>query len=527
MNLNFSIIPNAEAPLPPNPTIYPPCGPVTGVFRKNVTSYKGIPFAKPPVGPLRFRPPEPAPAWISPRECFEFSDKCLQFGGILADLPPMYSAIGKSEDCLYLNVWTPATEPGEKRPVYVYVHGGGFATGSGSELMFDGTNMAERGVVVVTFNYRLGAFGFLTLGAMEEESGSAGNFGLLDQIQALKWVRENIEAFGGDPENITLGGESAGAFSVTGLLLSPLAKGLFHRAIVESGSILSIGAFCTRAKGNLAKSIAMGKDFAQIFGADDSPEGLEKLREAPAEAMAYLSMIKADRALPLRFSFWPVFDGVILPKDPMQALKNGDYNAVDLLIGYNTNEATLFFKSNNNFGSYQMMIYDLFGADNAPAVFERFPIEDERKAERQLEAIFTHTGFILGMRIIADYFADAGRNVFFYNFNYDPAILKIVGLDTAHSLELPFVFGNAIGKMRISKISILSDQMQTHWTNFMKTGNPNTGGEYKNMMFWPFYNTRTRQLMVFDKELSNKTMPDADTLDFLQNLLYGEKPYYL
>ena len=123
------------------------------------------------------------------------------------------------------------------------------------------------------------------------------------------------------------------------------------------------------------------------------------------------------------------------------------------------------------------------------------------------------------MRIIADYFADAGRSVFFYNFNYDPAILKIVGLDTAHSLELPFVFGNAIGKMRISKISILSDQMQTHWTNFMKTGNPNTGGEYKNMMFWPFYNTRTRQLMVFDKELSNKTMPDADTLDFLQNLL--------
>ena len=242
----------------------------------------------------------------------------------------MYSAFGKSEDCLYLNVWTPATAPGEKRPVYVYVHGGGFATGSGSELMFDGTNMAERGVVVVTFNYRLGAFGFLTLGAMEEESGSIGNLGLLDQIQALKWVRENIEAFGGDPENITLGGESAGAFSVTGLLLSPLAKGLFHRAIVESGSILSIGAFCTRAKGNLAKSIAMGKDFAQIFGADDSPEGLEKLREAPAEAMAYLSMIKADRALPLRFSFWPVFDGAILPKDPMQALKNGDYNAVDL-----------------------------------------------------------------------------------------------------------------------------------------------------------------------------------------------------
>lgn len=526
MNLTFKKIVQ-EASFPATPIAFPPCGPVKGTHKRGISNYKGIPYAKPPIGDLRFCPPVPAPAWVEPRDCFEFSDKCLQFGGILADLPPMYSANGKSEDCLYLNVWTPSVSDEDKYPVYVYIHGGGFATGSGSELMFDGSNMAERGIVVVTLNYRLGAFGFLALNAMLEESGSIGNFGLLDQILALKWVKENIAAFGGDPKNITLGGESAGAFSVTGLLLSPLAKNLFNRAIIESGSILSIGSFCTRAKGNLKKSITMGRDFAQIFDATDSAEGLEKLREAPAEALAYLSMVKADRALPLRFSFWPVYDGIILPKDPISALKKGDYNAVNLLLGYNTDESTLFFKSNNNFGSYQMMVYDIFGAENAPTIFKKFPVEDERKAQKQLEALFTYSGFILGMRIFADYYAKAGLNVFFYNFNYDPTILKIVGLDTAHSLELPFVFGNAIGKMRISKISILSDQMQTHWTNFMKTGNPNSGGDYKNMLYWPLYNKSSRQLMVFDKDLSNKTMPNKESLDLLEDLLFNNKPYYL
>ncbi|MDO4289324.1 MAG: carboxylesterase family protein [Eubacterium sp.] len=505
----------------------PPCGPVVGQIKKGISVFKGIPYAKPPVGELRFRPPQRRPVWTEPLECFEFGDRCLQYGGILADLTPMYTSEGKSEDCLYLNVWTPAKRYEDAYPVYVYIHGGGFATGSGSEIMFDGASLAKRGVVVVTLNYRLGALGFLALEALRQEIGTTGNYGLMDQILALTWVKENIASFGGDPDNVTLGGESAGAFSVTGLLLSPAAQGLFHRAVIESGAILSIGAFCQRTQGNLDKSIAMGKELAAIFGASDSPEGLEILRALPPEALAHLSMIKSDQNLPLRFSFWPVFDGVLLPADPMAALRHQKFNAVDLLLGYNTNESTLFIKNTANTGAYVTMIYDIFGPEGAAKIFERFPLSEEKQARRVLEELFTITGFTLGMRIFADYFAEAGKSVYFYNFNYDPAILKIVGLDTAHALELPFVFGNLLGGLPFGKISALSDQMQTHWTNFMKNGDPNVGDIYKNTIYWPEYQKNHRQMMVFDTRLSTAVMPGEEQLDFIEALLFGENPRYL
>lgn len=529
--MDFDLTITDEKQATPNPVCYPGCGPVIGQNRRDIISFKGIPYGTPPTGDLRFKPPLPAKPWTEPKECFEFGSKCYQYGYMLADLPSMYSSEGKSEDCLYLNVWTPAmtdaSSLGQKYPVYVYIHGGGFTTGSGGELMFDGTNMAKRGIVVVTINYRLGAFGFLALESLLAESGTTGNYGLMDQILALQWVNENIGAFGGDATNITIGGESAGAFSVTALLMSPLSSGLFRRAIIESGSILSIGAFATRSKGNLKRSIAMGQDFADIFDIADTPEGLKQLRALPPEVIGHLSMMKADRALPMRFAFWPVFDDAVLPVDPMDNLKKGKYNGVDILLGYNTDEATLFIKNNSSFGSYQFLSYEFFGARHAEAIQKAFPLFVEKDAEKVIESIFNYTGFILGMRIFADYFSEAGHNVYFYNFDYDPAILKIVGLDTAHSLELPFVFGNLVGKMKISRISILSDQMQTCWTNFMKHGDPNRGDTYKNQATWEPYDKEMRKMMVFGKKLIMKPMPDKDMLNFLEGLLFGTEPYYL
>ena len=505
----------------------PPCGPVAGPIKKGISVFKGIPYAKPPVDELRFRPPQKAEVWHEERLCEDFGSRCLQYGGILADLPPMYTSEGKSEDCLYLNVWTPSQHYEDAYPVYVYIHGGGFATGSGAELMFDGASLARRGIVVVTLNYRLGALGFLALESLKQESGLTGNYGLMDQIMALQWVQENIAHFGGDPDRVTVGGESAGAFSVTGLLLSPAAEGLFQRAVVESGAILSIGAFCPRTQGNLDKSIGLGREFAAVFGADDSPEGLEILRQVPAEAVAHLSMIKADQCLPLRFSFWPVFDGVLLPEDPMAALKAHKFNAVDLLLGYNTNESSLFIKNTANAGAYTAMVYQIFGLENAARIFKRFPLTEERQSRQVLEELFTAAGFTLGMRIFADHFADAGRFVYFYNFNYDPAILKIVGLDTAHALELPFVFGNFLGNLPFGRLSALSDQMQTHWTNFMKSGDPNLGDIYKDMIYWPEYQREQRQMMIFDTHLAVGELPGADTLDFIEECLLGSHPRYL
>lgn len=510
-----------------NPTANPPCGPVIGQSKRGVATYKGIPYAADTTGELRFAPPQPLDPWQEPRECFDFGPRCYQYGNILADLPPMYSSEGKSEDCLSLNIWTPATSPSENLPVYVYIHGGGFSTGSGGELMFDGTNMASgRGVIVVTINYRLGALGFLALESLKTEQGTTGNYGLLDQIAALHWLQDNITAFGGDPDNVTIGGESAGAFSVSALLLSPLAAGLFKRAILESGSILSLAAFAPRGKGNMAKNIAMGQDLLSVFGIEDTPEGLAQLRSLGPEALAHLSMIKADQALPLRFAFWPTFDGVVLPKDPMQALAEGKVNQCDLLLGYNTAESTLFIRGNANFGSYQYLIYNIFGPQHAAEAFNLFPLTDEKNAERVMEDIFTHVGFVLGMRVLADAYAQAGNAVFFYNFDYDPAVLKIVGLDSAHTLELPFVFGNFVGKWRVSRLSILSDQMQSAWTNFMKHGNPNVGDEPKEPLLWEPYTLPRRDMMVFTKKRTMSPMPNVEILDQIERWLFGDEPYY-
>jgi para-nitrobenzyl esterase len=236
-------------------------GPITGEERDGVRSFKGIPFAALPVGELRWKPPQQTPPWTEPRACVEFGPACPQQG------KDLYGPVGEmNEDCLYLNVWTPATEDGVgRRPVMFWIHGGGFLFGSGGKPVYDGAELAKRGgVVVVTCNYRLGPFGFLAHPALTAESPqhTSGNYGLLDQIAALQWVQQNIGAFGGDPGCVTIFGQSAGGVSVCALMASPLAKGMFHRAIVHSGS----------APGNLHDRAAMeslGVEFAKRLGTDD------------------------------------------------------------------------------------------------------------------------------------------------------------------------------------------------------------------------------------------------------------------
>ncbi|MGV8906242.1 MAG: carboxylesterase/lipase family protein [Acetobacterium sp.] len=515
---------NNKPEFPRNPLITPPCGPMRGQYRKGISSYKGIPYATPPLRELRFQAPVPLPPWEHLRDCLKPGHTAMQMGGILVDTPGTYQMEGKSEDCLFLNVWTPATNPDDHYPVYVFIHGGAFATGSGTDMMYDGTRIAQEGVVVVTINYRLGALGFLATHGLYEEAGTTGNYGLLDQIQALRWVQENIEAFGGDPGQVTLGGESAGAFSVTGLMLSPLAKGLFHQAIVESGSIFSIPSFAPHNRGNLEKSMVNGQLLCDTFGVSDTLADLYKLRRIPEDALAAISMVKSDQsAAPAAFCFWPVYDGVVLPEDPIKALARGAVNPVKLLIGYNTNESSLFIKGHTNLGIYKMLCIEIFGSEKATAVMEHFPVDEDHSPLERLLEIYTHSAFVVGMVMMAKKYADLGEDVFFYNFDYDPAILKIVGLNTAHAMELPFVFGNGIGQHRATKLSNLSWIMQNSWVNFIKTGDPNFKEEYKGQVPWPKFNSEKKDIMVFDTHLSNKALPYQEDLDFLEKIMFGEE----
>src|ERR1700723_2476069 len=267
-----------------------------------VQIFKGIPYAAPPVGALRWKEPQPVASWQGVREATEFGARCMQ-GNVFGDM--VFRDAAPSEDCLYLNVWTPKASPDAKLPVMVWIYGGGFQAGATSEPRQDGEHLAHKGVVVVSMNYRLGIFGFFSHPALTKESPhhASGNYGLQDQAAALQWVRKNIAAFGGDPENLTIFGESAGSISVSALMVSPLSKGLIHRAIGESGALFG-------RKQNprpLADSERDGAKFAQSIGADT----LEKLR-----AMTSQQTLEAATKDKNAFHFGPNIDGYFIPESP-------------------------------------------------------------------------------------------------------------------------------------------------------------------------------------------------------------------
>ena len=347
-----------------------------------VRVYRGIPFARPPVGPLRWQPPQPVQPWQGIRDCTEFGPSCPQPPARI--VPEIQGA--KSEDCLYLNVWT-AASPGDNRPVLVWIHGGGFSIGSGAQRFYDGTHFAENGAVLVTINYRLGPFGFLAHPALSAESpqNASGNFGLLDQIAALTWVRHNIAAFGGDPDRVTIFGESAGGMSVGFLLASPLASGLFHRAILQSG-VPGAGSPLRDTTGPNPSAEATGIAVARELGipdpASDSPQTAARLRDVPAETLLEttnprVGLFGKGRRL------WPVVDGHVLPRPPDHLFARGVYNHVPVLLGSNADEGTLFLRQLpiQRPAGYQLLVRTLF-RDDAETVLSMFPVASPEEIPR-------------------------------------------------------------------------------------------------------------------------------------------------
>ena len=482
-------------------------GTLEGLEREGIMQFRGIPYAAAPIGERRFLAPLPPEPWDGVRDATRFGEMSVQeSGGVTAFLGDAVDS--SSEDCLFLNVYTPACDGGA-RPVMVWIHGGGFINGSSSTPWYDGTSLASRGdVVVVTLNYRLGALGFLWLGDLDDRYRSSGVNGLLDQAAALAWVRDNIASFGGDPGNVTIFGESAGAMSVSTLLALPAARGLFHRAIAQSGAAHNT---FTPAMG-----AAMTEQFMQHLGVDD----LDGLLGATAEDIAVAatkveaklyddpSGLGGPTGIALAMAFQPVVDGAHLPENPLTAVAEGRAVDVPFLTGTNLDEWNLF------------ALMSPGGLDD-PRLLERLerifgtghPVRDAYSAGRPgatpddlWNAVLTDATFRIPAIRLVEARAAASSPTWQYLFTWaTPAFGGVV--KSCHALEIPFVFGVLdnhgaelfLGGPVDDDLRRLSTSMQDAWLAFARTGDPG----------WAPWNPTDRPTQRFDVELELLTDPMA------------------
>lgn len=453
-------------------------GTVEGKTDGKVNAFLGIPYAAPPVGDLRWKAPQPAAKWSGVRKANEFGNHCMQ-GNVFGDM--VFHDPGASEDCLTLNVWVPVRHESGKLPVMVWIYGGGFVAGTTSERRQDGSNLAQHGVIVVSMNYRLGIFGFLVHPELAKESGhnSAGNYGLMDQLAALKWVRENIAAFGGDPENVTIFGESAGSFSVSSQMASPLAKGLFQKAIGESGAAfsrsgLSYGSMAARAE----------KDTKLVT---------EKLG---VSTLAELRAIPADKLLepfaPPKshgFDFGPDIDGYFLPESVPAIFAAGKQNNVPLMAGWNRDEGSFEVENAQKptADSMKEMAKKDFG-DQADEFLKLYPIDTDQHVRRSALDYAGDKFIAMSTWDWIEAQSKTGKQpIYRYRFDQAHSWKDLNRPRTAyHSAEIEYVFGQLDSETEAEWTPgdrQLSDIMQRYWSNFAKSANPNGAG----LPNWPMY----------------------------------------
>ncbi len=474
----------------------------------SVRIFRGVPFAAPPVGNLRWQRPMPVQPWTGVRLADKFGAHCVQ-GAIFGDLVARSTEM--SEDCLYLTVWAPAKPPSKHLPVYVWFHGGGFAAGAGDEARYDGESFAKQGIVVVNANYRLGVFGFFAHPELTRESAyqASGNYGLLDQVAALQWVRKNIAAFGGDPRKVTIGGESAGSLSVSALMASPLSRDLFQQAVGESGAFF--GRKGSRAPLSLAESEKQGEKFAASVGA----ASLAELRAKPAADLLREAMKKNGG-----MSFWPNVDGYFLPADVPSIYAQGKQSHVPLLAGWNADEirmAVLLPKEKPNAKTFPDQLQKQF-KDQAAAALKVYPASTDEEALESAGDLASDNFIVFGTWKWIEAQAKTGQPV--YRFRFDRPVplaeaMRKMGLKSGaafHAMELEYAF-NALDSKKADwqpEDRKAAETMNRYWANFIKTGDPNGEGLPK----WPDF-TKTREVMHLDAVSQAKPEQHRGRYEFL------------
>ena len=470
-------------------------GQLQGVVADGVASFKGIPFADPPVGDLRWKAPQPAKAWTGVRKSDTYASGCMQDASMSR---MMGTSVGVSEDCLYLNVWTAAKAADEKRPVMVWIHGGAFVGGMTGTPMFDGTKFAQKGVVLVSVAYRLGVFGFMAHPELSRESGrGSGAYGIQDMIAGLQWVKDNIARFGGDPSRVTIFGESAGGIAVGMLAAAPPAKGLFQRAISESGG-----------------------SFAPPRIADGAGQNVPALKLAESDGESFLeklgvSDIKAARALPAEqiqeaaggARFWPVADGYVIPGDPYELYEKGQFNDTPILAGTNSNEGGLFMRGPVTAESFEKQIRSGYG-ERADVILKAYPHSTDAEAARASADVFREFAFAWPTWAWARMQSRKGKGrAFVYYFDHrTPA-----SPDGAnHGAEVSYVFGNFSGPGGAPQPEdlALSNLIQSYWINFAETGDPNRPG----LPSWPHFTEQDQEVLFFDTATGAKPIPNLEKL---------------